>query len=114
MYRALRADAEGYVNLIDFGLSKVLSKAEGTAETLVGTPLYMSPELCAGQRAPRLRPCTVAFSRPESSQHLGCWHPSSVVWQSNILAAQSFKTSSMAQEHKPSRHLLLQHILVKW
>jgi len=37
------------VKLGDFGLSKLLSDSRGVAETQVGTPLYMSPELCEGK-----------------------------------------------------------------
>ena len=44
MYRALRADAEGYVNLIDFGLSKVLEPGSRTY-TICGTPMYIAPEV---------------------------------------------------------------------
>jgi len=37
------------VKLSDFGLSKSLAASNMQAQTKVGTPLYMSPELCQGQ-----------------------------------------------------------------
>ena len=37
------------VKLGDFGLSKIMAKNDFTA-TYVGTPYYMSPEICAGER----------------------------------------------------------------
>ena len=34
------------VKLGDFGISKVLENTNGAAMTVVGTPYYMSPEVC--------------------------------------------------------------------
>ena len=40
---------EGTLKLGDFGIAKVLEASCDVAHTLVGTPLYMSPELCSNQ-----------------------------------------------------------------
>lgn len=37
------------VKLGDFGISKVLENTNGLAMTVVGTPYYMSPEVCQNQ-----------------------------------------------------------------
>ena len=37
------------VKLGDFGISKVLEKSNAAAQTVVGTPYYMSPEACQSQ-----------------------------------------------------------------
>ena len=42
-------DQLGTLKLADFGLSKSLDPSTDLAKTYVGTPLYMSPEQCAGQ-----------------------------------------------------------------
>src|SRR5215470_9304845 len=42
-------DADNSVKLGDFGLSKIL-QSHDFASTYVGTPLYMSPEICAAER----------------------------------------------------------------
>ena len=39
----------GEVKLADFGVSKMLAMSQQLAKTQCGTPLYMSPELCAGK-----------------------------------------------------------------
>ncbi len=38
----------GLSKLGDFGMSKVLEGEEGMAQTVVGTPYYMSPEIIRG------------------------------------------------------------------
>lgn len=40
---------KGVVKLGDLGVAKVLSTQTNCAQTLVGTPFYLSPELCQGQ-----------------------------------------------------------------
>ena len=46
-------DSQGRVKLADFGLSKTLSQSQSESslgvEALVGTPLYLAPEICANQ-----------------------------------------------------------------
>jgi NIMA (never in mitosis gene a)-related kinase len=37
---------EGKVKLGDFGIAKNLSKTLEKIKTIVGTPYYMSPEIC--------------------------------------------------------------------
>lgn len=38
------------VKLADFGIAKVLSSKTEQAQTLIGTPQFLSPELCAGSK----------------------------------------------------------------
>jgi len=42
-------DSDENVKIGDFGVSKVLDHTRGLAKTLVGTPYYLSPELCENQ-----------------------------------------------------------------
>lgn len=39
-------DESDHVKIGDFGVSRVLSHTHSLAQTLVGTPYYLSPELC--------------------------------------------------------------------
>jgi NIMA (never in mitosis gene a)-related kinase len=39
----------GLVKLGDFGIAKVLEGSYAAASTIIGTPYYMSPEVCQGQ-----------------------------------------------------------------
>ncbi len=54
--------SDGHVKLCDFGISKVLCASAALASTQVGTPLYMSPELCAGR----------SYDRASDVWSLGC------------------------------------------
>ncbi|DBB04351.1 TPA: hypothetical protein ACH3X1_012838 [Trebouxia sp. C0004] len=45
----LLLDANRQVKIADLGIATVLSSPKGFAETLVGTPYYLSPELCEGK-----------------------------------------------------------------
>ena len=38
------------VKIGDFGISKVLESTSDLAKTLLGTPYYLSPEICIGQK----------------------------------------------------------------
>ena len=40
---------EGMVKIGDFGISKILSKSQVGAVTVLGTPYYISPEMCEGK-----------------------------------------------------------------
>jgi NIMA (never in mitosis gene a)-related kinase len=39
---------EGILKIGDFGISRQLSQSEDFANTLKGTPYFMSPEVCLG------------------------------------------------------------------
>ena len=41
-------DAEGHVKLGDFGIAKILNNTDDFAQTIVGSPFYLSPEICQG------------------------------------------------------------------
>lgn len=41
---------EGLYKLGDFGVSKKIFEKDGLAETSVGTPFYLSPEVCRGEK----------------------------------------------------------------
>ena len=38
--------SNGTIKIGDFGISKVLEETAQNAETVVGTPYYLSPEIC--------------------------------------------------------------------
>ena len=38
--------SNGTLKIGDFGISKVLEETAENAETIVGTPYYLSPEIC--------------------------------------------------------------------
>ena len=40
----------GVLKLGDFGIAKILDEKVAFAESLVGTPLYMSPEIIEGKK----------------------------------------------------------------
>jgi NIMA (never in mitosis gene a)-related kinase len=44
--RARRQNLIGMVKLGDFGIAKVLDASDGHAATQIGTPFYLSPEIC--------------------------------------------------------------------
>ncbi|XP_037090867.1 serine/threonine-protein kinase Nek8-like [Pollicipes pollicipes] len=41
---------QGVVKVGDFGISKKMATHQGAAHTVLGTPYYISPEMCEGQR----------------------------------------------------------------
>ncbi|KEP64962.1 UNVERIFIED_CONTAM: NEK kinase [Hammondia hammondi] len=44
----LLVDWDGRIRLADFGISKLLDYTNAQANTFIGSPYYLSPELCAG------------------------------------------------------------------
>jgi len=41
--------ADGILKLGDFGISRILTSTADQANTMIGTPYYLSPEICQRQ-----------------------------------------------------------------
>lgn len=55
-------DADGYVKIVDFGLSKMIVSEGGQAKSICGTPEYFAPEIVSGQK----------YGKPVDWWTLGC------------------------------------------
>lgn len=67
MHRDLKSSnificSDGNIKLGDFGIAKVLKHSDDFAKTIVGTPYYLSPEIC--QRKP--------YNKSSDIWSLGC------------------------------------------
>lgn len=64
-------DADGRLRLADFGISKALDSTLAEARTFIGTPFYLSPELCeVGFRAVAAAAIGLPLRRMETSSSL--------------------------------------------
>eukprot|EP00415_Alexandrium_ostenfeldii_P002117 UN2117 len=79
----------------DFGIAKVLECTAACAQTQIGTPYYLSPEICQGFPRDSLR--WAGAVRSTASPWRRCFRSTCAATDTSELLQQSWSTARVAQ-----------------